>query len=381
MYTQLYLTQIDEQGNDSPAILVDNTTAANRAANIPEFINVPKGGLERINAPATEFYRLFNVAMGLMKQNREAEAIPAWREALKQDPEDGKAHFNLGYATSEKGDLPGAVAEYRKASELIPNEPAVFANLALALAESGNLDDVIQNYRKALALNPENPMVEADLGTVLAGRGQTGEGLEHARKAVEMAPGMADPHNKLASVLVKAGQGAAAAAEMEKAVQLAPDLVEYRLSLAVILGMLGRSDESIAQLQRAADLSGGADWQCFDMLGAAYFSTGRPAQAVAAETESCPPGGSRSQRGAGRDATRETGALRATEVVRALQRAIFTQQFVDSDPSGSSHVQRMLVAEHGDAHVGIAQLRDFRPNAIHFVSKDQADGEPRPPVE
>ena len=34
-YTQLMLTHIDANGNDSPAIIVDNTTAANRASEYP----------------------------------------------------------------------------------------------------------------------------------------------------------------------------------------------------------------------------------------------------------------------------------------------------------------------------------------------------------
>ena len=33
-----HMTHIDADGNDSPAIIVDNTTAANRAVNIPEFV-------------------------------------------------------------------------------------------------------------------------------------------------------------------------------------------------------------------------------------------------------------------------------------------------------------------------------------------------------
>ncbi len=52
------LTHIDANGNDSPAIIVDNTTAANRAVNIPEFLNIPQDGLEKIDPQATEFYRL-----------------------------------------------------------------------------------------------------------------------------------------------------------------------------------------------------------------------------------------------------------------------------------------------------------------------------------
>jgi hypothetical protein len=47
-YTQMYLTHIDASGNDSPAILIDNATAANRAVNIPEFANIPGDGIEDI---------------------------------------------------------------------------------------------------------------------------------------------------------------------------------------------------------------------------------------------------------------------------------------------------------------------------------------------
>ncbi len=42
-YTQMYLTHIDRDGNDSPAILIDNATAANRAVNLPEFVNIRAG--------------------------------------------------------------------------------------------------------------------------------------------------------------------------------------------------------------------------------------------------------------------------------------------------------------------------------------------------
>jgi hypothetical protein len=47
-YTQMYLTHIDADGNSSPAILIDNATAANRAVNIPEFVNMDPDGIEDI---------------------------------------------------------------------------------------------------------------------------------------------------------------------------------------------------------------------------------------------------------------------------------------------------------------------------------------------
>jgi hypothetical protein len=47
-YTMMYLTHLDANGNDSPAILIDNATAANRAVNLPEFVNIGSEGIDQI---------------------------------------------------------------------------------------------------------------------------------------------------------------------------------------------------------------------------------------------------------------------------------------------------------------------------------------------
>ena len=52
-YTRMYLTHVDENGNDSPAIYIDNPTAANRAVNLPEFVNIPPTGLVKIDTPGS----------------------------------------------------------------------------------------------------------------------------------------------------------------------------------------------------------------------------------------------------------------------------------------------------------------------------------------
>jgi Tol biopolymer transport system component len=63
VYTQMYLTHIDEEGNDSPAILIDNSTAANRAVNLPEFVNIPPDGLVKISTPAVDMYNRLDLAV------------------------------------------------------------------------------------------------------------------------------------------------------------------------------------------------------------------------------------------------------------------------------------------------------------------------------
>jgi tetratricopeptide (TPR) repeat protein len=281
-YTQLYLTHVDADGNDTPPILVDNATAANRAVNLPEFANIPRGGLEKIDPVATEFYRMENTAIDLMTKNQFGDAIPVWRKALEMDPADGRAHFNLGYSLSQTGDLREALGEYRKTCDLSPDNPVAFAEFALALAQDGQADEAIANYRKSLALDAANPKVQADLGTMLYEKGLIAEGLEHLERAIALNPESADAHNKLAVVLVKIGKTAEATAQLEKAVELAPDSVEYRFSLAYVLGLAERFADAIPQLQKAVELSGGQDWKCYDMLGGMYSKTGHPDDAIQA---------------------------------------------------------------------------------------------------
>ncbi len=47
-YTQLCLTHIDQQGIDSPSVLLENFITDKLAANIPEFVNISEGTLQVI---------------------------------------------------------------------------------------------------------------------------------------------------------------------------------------------------------------------------------------------------------------------------------------------------------------------------------------------
>lgn len=258
-YTQLYLTHVDANGNDTPPILVDNTTAANRAVNLPEFANIPKGGLEKIDPQANQFYKMESTALELMTRNQFAEAIPVLRKALALDSSDNKAHLNLAYSLGQTGQVSEAIAEYRKACELSPDDPVGFADFALALAQTGKPQEAIVNYRKSLALDALNAGVQADLGALLVDTGQSGEGLEHLEKAVALKPQSAAVHYKFAVALMKIGRAAEATGHLEKAVELAPNTIEFRVAFADALSRAGRLSDAIAQVQKSIEMSGGKD--------------------------------------------------------------------------------------------------------------------------
>jgi Flp pilus assembly protein TadD len=273
-YTRLMLTHIDADGNDTPAIIVDNTTAANRAVNIPEFVNIPPDGMENIDPLVTRFYKLANLAIDLMQKKQMVEAIQDWRQALQMDPDDARAHLFLGLALTGNNQEREAVAEYRKACALDPQQPEWLAQLAAALAQTGDLRGAVLSYRKSLALNPANAEVEANLGTALFESGQRLEGYKHLRKAVNMAPDFPDGHNFLGTVLAKMGRMDEAVEQLQKAIALQPASVEYRFNLGFVLGLRKDFAGAVAALQKAVELSEGKDARCLAALAEAYDKTG-----------------------------------------------------------------------------------------------------------
>jgi Flp pilus assembly protein TadD len=278
-YTQMFLTHINVDGADSPPILIDNATAANRAVNIPEFVNIPPDGLQKLEAPATDFFRVFDRALDLTKKNETEAAEAEWRKAVSLNPEDGKARFNLALSLDQRGQLDEAITHYQKAVEVEPDNAAAFTNLAVALLRKGRLDDAIDRFTKSIAIEPDNAKAQSNLGAALIQKGRVDEAIEHCRKALAVDPAYPDAHNSLGIGLAMRGKVDEAIPHLETAVAAAPDSLEYRYNLGRVLAAKRRFPDAIPHLEEAVKLSHGAEPQSLNMLSAMYGEVGRFADA------------------------------------------------------------------------------------------------------
>ena len=230
-YTQLLLTHIDAKGNDSPAILVENTTAANRAVNIPEFVNVPQGGIEKIDPQAMQFYKLVDDAYKLMQNNRIPEAIQTLRTALERDPDDAMAHYNLGTLLSGNNQEREALEEYRKASELSPEYTLFLERLAVSLILNGHQEEAIEKLQRAVALVPASAEYRFNLGYVLVSRGDFAGAVEPLQKAVELSEGKNGRFlTELANAYYRTGHSAHAIQTAQQALDLAEETHDDQLA-------------------------------------------------------------------------------------------------------------------------------------------------------
>jgi tetratricopeptide (TPR) repeat protein len=274
-YTQMYLTHLDEDGNDSPAILIENATAANRAVNIPEFVNVPRGGLLRIEAPATEYYRIVDGASDLMTRKQFAAAAAEWKKALALQPDEASAHYNLGLSLFQSGQPVEAIEHYERAIQLSPEYPEAHNNLGSALSAAGRLDEAILHFQKAVDFDATRTSAQTNLGTTLAQKGRFAEAIPHFEIALQREPDNAETESSMGWALAMTGRLDEAMPHLERAVTAKPETSEYQLNLARILAAQSRFEEAIPHFEKAVGIAGGADAAMLDLLAGAYSEAGR----------------------------------------------------------------------------------------------------------
>ena len=66
----------------------------------------------KIDVPAAEFYRLFDLAWELAEEGQESEAIAEWKKALELSPGYATAHNNLGIVLFRSGNFKEAITQY-----------------------------------------------------------------------------------------------------------------------------------------------------------------------------------------------------------------------------------------------------------------------------
>jgi tetratricopeptide (TPR) repeat protein len=278
-YTQMFLTHIDAEGNDTPAILIENSTAANRAVNIPEFVNMDPSGIEHIATPAVDFYKQYDVAAELAKKGQLAAALPEWAKAIAMSPEDARARNNYGQTLARAGKTTDAIAQLQKAVLIKPHYPEAHNNLAIALAGAGRSSEAIDHYRQALDDNPGYAEARNNLGRALLEEHRLPEAIEQLQDAIAINPEYAEAHNNLGYALASQGRLDEAMQHYRQAIESDPKYAHAYNNLGQTLAMQGNLDEAIADFSKAVELDP-AYASAEGNLGHALLSKDHPDEAI-----------------------------------------------------------------------------------------------------
>ena len=255
-YTQMFLTHIDANGQDSPPIYVDNSTASNRAVNIPEFVKAPPGGIQSIDVPASDFYKLLDEAMDRQGKGDLVGATTEWQQALELDPNDARANNGMGIALGMEGKSAEAIPYFQKAVQSRADFFEAYYNLAILYTKQKDQSGAIGAWQNVVRIRPKFAQGHENLGSALYLRGEFSNALSEFRSAIDEEP------NRVVSL------------------RLASNLLATCPDAS-----LRNGGEALALADRARQLTAGRDPAVLDTLSAAYAEKGSFAQAIDTEEQ------------------------------------------------------------------------------------------------
>ena len=253
-------------GEASPPVWLSNMVAPGRAANIPEFVNLPSDAIVKINEQFLDDYSYTRVgnqllysgdadkamdnylqALSLNPDNamaqqrlgflllcvkhRPDESIPHSETAVRLEPRNGFAHFDLGSALAERGDLTNAAIQMAAGIELLPNGydrqyNVVDMNFALAMVRFrlGLYTEVLPPLQRVLNIATNYSRANFLMAMTLAATGETESALPFYQRAIQSDPSLArspDFQELLSRNYIKQGAYSAALRLAEEAIPLA----------------------------------------------------------------------------------------------------------------------------------------------------------------
>jgi tetratricopeptide (TPR) repeat protein len=114
--------------------------------------------------------------------------VALFQSAVRAEPASVLAHFNLGVALKDTGDLEAARREWEAALAIRPDDPGTHAQLGTLLAVRGDLPGAELHYRAALRGNPGLAEARFNLGRICERTGRVREARELYQALLEAPP-------------------------------------------------------------------------------------------------------------------------------------------------------------------------------------------------
>jgi len=231
-YTQLCLTHIDQQGNSSPAVLLENFTAPDRAANIPEFVHAKPTAIKKIREEFLNDYSFVRAGNEFFKAGDTDNAIQEYRRALELNPNNAEAHLRLGFLIyNARQKYKEGMAHYNDALKANPSDPRIHHDLGMALLHQKQFDQAIKHLSEALQRMPNglnkqyNPVgMHYNLALAFSYAGRPEEAITHFAEVLRLDPNNAPVHYRLAIMLADQRDLDESLKHYAAAVQLKPDI-------------------------------------------------------------------------------------------------------------------------------------------------------------
>ncbi len=142
----------------------------------------------RLDPDSAEAYFRLGLAYDAVGKETEAEesykkAVEKYKKAFQtrgsDSDKDGEAHYNLGQTYAGLKLYSEAIREYRQANRLKPDDSDIYYDLGVALSKLANYDEAVSAFSKSLEIDPENYRAEDALEEAREGAKRIRAGKKH----------------------------------------------------------------------------------------------------------------------------------------------------------------------------------------------------------
>lgn len=253
-YTQLFLTHIDEQGQSSPAVVLEHFTSSDRAANIPEFINTEPTAIKRIREQFLDDFSYLRAASEFIKGDDFIGAERQCRKSLELNPKSAKAHAILGIALARQDKLDEANSHLLEAIRLDPTDYEAHYTLGQTLARQKKFDDAIRQFSVVLRLRPDYTQAHGYMGSLLLAKGTLDQAGAHLSQALNLDPNYVDAHYNMGQLMLRLKKLDEAIRHLSRAVALEPDDAQAHYKLAMALAQHKQPGQAVVHYTKAISL-------------------------------------------------------------------------------------------------------------------------------
>jgi tetratricopeptide (TPR) repeat protein len=172
-------------------------TACSRKAAPQVQTEVPSGIVGDVEADRAEARTLLAKGRELYRNDEDSQALQAFQQAVKLDPEFAEAYFRLGLTYDALGQEQEAEGAYKKAVETYKKYLAMEGNLDEAeghynLGQTYNglhlYTEAVREYRQAIKIKPDDAAIHYDLGLALMRLAQYDQAAAAFSKSLELDP-------------------------------------------------------------------------------------------------------------------------------------------------------------------------------------------------
>ena len=200
---------------------------------------------------------LYNLGIAHVRKGRPADAVEAFRGAIRIDSTFLSSYHELALAHAAEGDFEAAYAEMQNAVR-VGGEGSAYTHRLLAYFHSnqGRYEEAEKALWKAVEVDSSGAEARFELGVLYNKQGRPGEAESSLMRALRLEPAYKEAWNELGGLYTNAGRHDEADRALKRAVAIDSGYAQAYYNLSQLRSAQGRAEDATAMLERFETLSG-----------------------------------------------------------------------------------------------------------------------------